>query len=52
MTEKDVDRVAIEALVSRRTVWNWIRDPMAVNENNRKRIEMACKKLKVEHGTR
>ena len=47
VTEKDVERVATEALVSVRTVWNWIRDPGAVNENNRKRIEAACKKLKV-----
>jgi DNA-binding LacI/PurR family transcriptional regulator len=48
MTEKDVDRVATEALVSRRTVWKWLHDPGSVNDNNRKRIEIACKKLRVK----
>jgi DNA-binding LacI/PurR family transcriptional regulator len=48
MTENDVRRVAEEALVSVRTVWNWMRDPGSINENNRLRIERAIKKLKVQ----
>ena len=48
MTEKQVREVADEALVSSRTVYKWLRDPESVNDNNRKRIEMACKKLRVK----
>lgn len=48
MTEKQVREVADEALVSSRTVYKWLRDPESVNDNNRKRIEMACKKLRMK----